>query len=285
MPSIECEPDFYKLARMYPLPDRRTKSQGLPSAREKPEESANLARLKYEDKQPARKNETVECSRSPPTALSNARPDQSGVLEHLRDISTTQSKKTNRLEQAKADADIAFARGYVPDYQVLVNSFPTAEERATAQMQAQMRSATSQEGMLMRPPTLLVGAPQPVSAIPGNMLVDIHGRAMEFWDVNYFRGIPPPAMQQHHLVMQQRIQGMPPIIHRFEGASSSREIQRETAPQTATSDDGSTPHHVKMHQEHYKGSDKMKPIHIPNTAAFEVANRLELSFLAGKLPR
>ena len=40
-----------------------------------------------------------------------------------------------------------------------------------------------------------------------------------------------------------------------------------------------------MHQEHYKGSDKMKPIHIPNTAAFEVANRLELSFLAGKLPR
>ena len=49
----------------------------------------------------------------------------------------------------------------------------------------------------MRPPTVLVGAPQPVSNIPGNPFMDIHSRVMGFRDVNHLCGIPPPAVQRH----------------------------------------------------------------------------------------
>lgn len=279
IPSIDCEPDFYTLARLHPLPDRTTKSEGLPSSEVKPR---NLVRLKDREEQPARKNETAELSRSPPAALSNARLEPSRVLKHPREISTDKSKKMKFLERAKAEVDIAFARGYVPDYQVIVDSFPTAEERKPAQVQAQMRSAASQEGMLARSPTLLVDAPQPVSAIPVNLWVDIHGRAIGFSEVNYSCGSPqPPTMQRQHNLAMQRIHGMPPPIinSSFEGANASRRIHNEMPPPTAVglpmhNDDGFTPHHVKMHQKLYNGSDKVKPIYIHKPAASEDTSRL-----------
>ena len=140
VPPIESEPDFYGLARFFPLP-HRAKSEGLTLSEEKPGEYAKLARFKCREKQQpatAKKNETAECLRSPPTALRNVKSKPPGILKHPREIS--KSKNMNLLEQAKADADIAFARGYVPDYHVLINSFPgTAEKRMPAQMQVQMR--------------------------------------------------------------------------------------------------------------------------------------------------
>ena len=80
-----------------------------------------------EKQQPAtaKKNETAECLRKISSySLEKCKIQAARVLKHPREIS--KSKNMNLLEQAKADADIAFARGYVPDYQVLVNSFESS---------------------------------------------------------------------------------------------------------------------------------------------------------------
>ena len=131
------------------------------------------------------------------------------------------------------DADIAFAQGYVPDYQVLVNS-----------VQARMSPAINQEQAFALGSAFLAGPPQPVSLMPGNLFVDMHGRVVWFGGINYPRVAPLSGTQ-----MQGMIGRAPLLASAGSDVRSSQQLAHPFAAASLSrgSTDGPIPYHVKMH--------------------------------------
>lgn len=151
------------------------------------------------------------------------------------------------INPTPGDACITFSRGYVPEYHVLANS-----------MQVGMSSAVNQEQEFALRSAVLT---QPVSLIPGNLLVDIHGTVVGFAGYDNLRDAPLSESQMPEMTCASSssyVESSRQMAHPDAAASFSRGSKCEVPETERSSTDRSIPFHVKMYEKLYR---KIEPVH------------------------
>ena len=202
--------------------------------------------------------------------------------------------KADAIERAKLDADNAFARGVVPDYNVLVNSMPTDDHQVAVQMNFRSKMSHARQEEHQAP----IGLPRGIHCDSRrNVWIDGRGRAVaadhgavhgQYHAMSSTMPILNPSLQDEfmkyraaQLVQDQMRTSTPHHEPPFNKVINEKYTQEILAKDSLASQ----PFHVQMHEKLYKNSGKRVPVHGRAPAYSGKRGGLELLCLAGDLTR
>jgi len=202
--------------------------------------------------------------------------------------------KAAAIERAKVDADKAFARGLVPDYNILVNSMPS-DDQVPAQMNFHSNVGHPRQEEHHAPTGLPRGMQ---SDTLHNVWIDGRGRVVavnhgvvngQYHAMSSTMPIFNPALHAEFMQAEfmkyraaQRVQDQMSSSHYEE--PSDEVIKGKCIKESAAKDSSSSqPFHVQMHEKLYKNSGKHMPVHDRTPAYSGKKGGLDLLCLAGDL--
>ena len=202
--------------------------------------------------------------------------------------------KAAAIERAKVDADKAFARGLVPDYNILVNSMPS-DDQVPAQMNFHSNVGHPRQEEHHAPTGLPRGMQ---SDTLHNVWIDGRGRVVavnhgvvngQYHAMSSTMPIFNPALHAEFMQAEfmkyraaQRVQDQMSSSHYEE--PSDEVIKGEYIKESVAKDSSSSqPFHVQMHEKLYKNSGKHMPVHDRTPAYSGKKGGLDLLCLAGDL--
>lgn len=197
--------------------------------------------------------------------------------------------KVDAIERAREDANKAFARGFVPDYNILVNSMPTEEDQVAIQMNFHSNMSHPGQGEHHAPFGLPRGIQRDtlhndwfdgrerVVALNHDV---VNGQYLALSSTTPF--FNPALLEFTKYPTAQHDQNQMCTSHHEK--PSSKVIHGKFTKESAVEDStASQPFHVQMHEKLYKNSGKRMPIHGRTPAYSGERGGLDLLCLAGDL--